>query len=132
MNTQPESTVENQSTRPRLDVSGPYIWKSTGPQNSHTQHWTSFRPSISAYFSTVVDTDPFHVAKWATDALDEVRRTAWNDARKAARQHDARCTRCRPAVPAAGPPPTLRPDRIVLELPASRTAATRSGRTRRT
>ncbi|TFB98198.1 hypothetical protein E3O48_01685 [Cryobacterium sp. HLT2-28] len=76
--------------------------------------------------------DPFHVAKWATDALDEVRRTAWNDARKAARQHDARCTRCRPAVPAAGPPPTLRPDRIVLELPASRTAATRSGRTRRT
>ena len=29
--------------------------------------------------------DPFHVVKWATDALDEVRRQAWNDARKAAR-----------------------------------------------
>lgn len=25
--------------------------------------------------------DPFHVVKWATDALDEVRRTAWNTAR---------------------------------------------------
>jgi transposase len=26
--------------------------------------------------------DPFHVVKWATDALDEVRRHAWNDARR--------------------------------------------------
>jgi transposase len=25
--------------------------------------------------------DPFHVVRWATDALDEVRRAAWNDAR---------------------------------------------------
>ena len=25
--------------------------------------------------------DPFHVVRWATDALDEVRRQAWNDAR---------------------------------------------------
>jgi transposase len=29
--------------------------------------------------------DPFHVVKWATEALDEVRRTAWNDARALAR-----------------------------------------------
>ncbi len=29
--------------------------------------------------------DPFHVVKWATEALDEVRREAWNDARKLAR-----------------------------------------------
>lgn len=29
--------------------------------------------------------DPFHVVKWATDALDEVRRGAWNDARALAR-----------------------------------------------
>jgi transposase len=29
--------------------------------------------------------DPFHIVKWATDALDEVRREAWNDARKQAR-----------------------------------------------
>ena len=27
--------------------------------------------------------DPFHVVKWATDALDEVRREVWNDARRA-------------------------------------------------
>ena len=27
--------------------------------------------------------DPFHVVAWATDALDEVRRQAWNDARGA-------------------------------------------------
>lgn len=26
--------------------------------------------------------DPFHVVKWATEALDEVRRAAWNDARR--------------------------------------------------
>ena len=29
--------------------------------------------------------DPFHVVAWATDALDEVRRHAWNDARAIAR-----------------------------------------------
>lgn len=28
--------------------------------------------------------DPFHITKWATDALDEVRRQAWNEARKQA------------------------------------------------
>lgn len=27
--------------------------------------------------------DPFHVAKWASDALDEVRRQVWNEARRA-------------------------------------------------
>lgn len=27
--------------------------------------------------------DPFHVVRWASDALDEVRRQAWNDARRA-------------------------------------------------
>ena len=42
--------------------------------------------------------DPFHVVKWATEALDDVRRTAWNDARKAARHNDARRTRGRPAT----------------------------------
>jgi len=40
--------------------------------------------------------DPFHVVKWATDALDEVRRAAWNDARKAARSNDAQRGRGRP------------------------------------
>jgi len=28
--------------------------------------------------------DPFHIVKWATEALDEVRREVWNNARKAA------------------------------------------------
>jgi len=30
-----------------------------------------------------VGMDPFHVVKWATDAIDQVRREIWNDARKA-------------------------------------------------
>lgn len=34
--------------------------------------------------------DPFHIVKWATDALDEVRRQAWNDARKQASSEPGR------------------------------------------
>jgi len=34
--------------------------------------------------------DPFHVVKWATEALDEVRRGAWNDARALARKEPQR------------------------------------------
>ncbi len=45
--------------------------------------------------------DPFHVVKWATDALDEVRRGAWNDARALARTEPKR-GRGRP--PADAPP----------------------------
>jgi len=30
--------------------------------------------------------DPFHVVSWATEALDEVRRTAWNEARRQGQQ----------------------------------------------
>ncbi len=33
--------------------------------------------------------DPFHIVKWATDALDEVRRQAWNQARGAVHQRRA-------------------------------------------
>jgi len=33
--------------------------------------------------------DPFHVVRWATDALDEVRRQAWNEARGAVQQRRA-------------------------------------------
>ena len=33
--------------------------------------------------------DPFHVVRWATDALDEVRRAAWNQARGAVTQRRA-------------------------------------------
>jgi len=45
--------------------------------------------------------DPFHIVKWATDALDEVRRQAWNDARALARTEPKR-GRGRP--PADAPP----------------------------
>ncbi len=45
--------------------------------------------------------DPFHIVKWATEALDEVRRTAWNDARALARSEPKR-PRGRP--PADAPP----------------------------
>ena len=34
--------------------------------------------------------DPFHVVKWATEALDQVRREAWNAARGDVRAHRAR------------------------------------------
>ncbi len=45
--------------------------------------------------------DPFHVVAWATDALDELRRETWNDARKLARTEPKR-QRGRP--PADAPP----------------------------
>jgi transposase len=45
--------------------------------------------------------DAFHVVAWATDALDEVRRQAWNDARALARQ-EPRWGRGRPRT---GTPP---------------------------
>ena len=44
--------------------------------------------------------DPFHVVKWATDALDEVRRESWNDARKLAKGEPKRG----PGRPAADAP----------------------------
>ena len=43
--------------------------------------------------------DPFHIVKWATEALDEVRRGAWNDARELART-EAKRGRGRPAADA--------------------------------
>jgi transposase len=46
--------------------------------------------------------DPFHVVKWATEALDEVRRGAWNDARALARAEPKR---------GRGRPPTDAPPR---------------------
>lgn len=52
--------------------------------------------------------DPFHVVKWATDALDEVRRAAWNDARKAARTNEAQRGRGRPAKDAPARPDSAR------------------------
>jgi transposase len=51
--------------------------------------------------SAVRVADPFHVVKWASEALDEVRRGAWNDARALARSEPKR-GRGRP--PADAPP----------------------------
>lgn len=34
--------------------------------------------------------DPFHVVQWATRALDEVRRSVWNDLRRGGKKDDAR------------------------------------------
>ncbi|QCO97935.1 ISL3 family transposase [Arthrobacter sp. 24S4-2] len=48
--------------------------------------------------------DPFHVVKWATEALDEVRRGAWNDARRAARTGEAKRGRGRPSKDAPARP----------------------------
>lgn len=53
--------------------------------------------------NAVLCADPFHVVRWATDALDAVRREAWNDARKAARAEPAR-RRGRPAANAPARP----------------------------
>ena len=47
--------------------------------------------------------DPFHVVAWATDALDELRRKAWNDARVLARSEPRR-SRGRPSADAAPRP----------------------------
>ncbi len=52
--------------------------------------------------------DPFHVVKWVTDALDQVRRDAWNDTRKAARQNEARRGLGRPAADAPPRPDSAR------------------------
>nr|WP_221244046.1 ISL3 family transposase [Cryobacterium roopkundense] len=52
--------------------------------------------------------DPFHVVKWATEALDEVRRAAWNDARKAARHNEAGRGRGRPPTGAPARPDSAR------------------------
>ena len=40
--------------------------------------------------------DPFHVVKWATEALDKVRLAAWNEARRAARKNEPKRSAGRP------------------------------------
>ena len=47
--------------------------------------------------------DPFHIVKWATDALDEVRRQAWNDARRSGQT-------CGKGVTATASPPAMPAD----------------------
>jgi transposase len=55
--------------------------------------------------------DPFHVVKWATEALDEVRRGAWNDARALARKEPKR-GRGRPRADAPPRPSSDRAERL--------------------
>jgi transposase len=57
--------------------------------------------------------DPFHVVKWATDALDEVRREAWNTARGDVTAHRARRARGR-GVRATGHARDLKHARFAL------------------
>lgn len=54
--------------------------------------------------------DPFHIVKWATDALDEVRRQAWNDARR----HGPRISKGRGRRDAAGDARALKHARYAL------------------
>jgi len=58
--------------------------------------------------SAVRCADPFHVVKWATEALDEVRRGVWNDARKTARSNEVRRGRGRPVTGAPARPDSTR------------------------
>ena len=41
------------------------------------------RPGVRALPERRICLDPFHIVKAATDALDEIRRAVWNEARKA-------------------------------------------------
>ncbi|CAN5832548.1 hypothetical protein BH24ACT8_BH24ACT8_05190 [soil metagenome] len=70
--------------------------------------------------------DPFHVVRWATDALDEVRRKAWNEARGAVTQRRAAehrdVGRSGPRRRSRGSEPRRRP----LSLPAPRATAPRT------
>ena len=52
--------------------------------------------------------DPFHIVAWATDALDEVRRGAWNTARTAARLGETQRGRGRPVKDAPDRPDSAR------------------------
>jgi transposase len=46
--------------------------------------------------------DPFHIVKWATEALDEVRRQAWNDARRGGHTSSHGSSHARPRRDSAG------------------------------
>jgi transposase len=52
--------------------------------------------------------DPFHVVRWAADALDLVRRQAWNDARRLARATETKRATGRPPANAPARPATER------------------------
>ena len=56
--------------------------------------------------NAILCADPFHIVKWATDALDTVRRHTWTAVRKQAKTNDARRPRGRPRSDAPARPDT--------------------------
>ena len=58
--------------------------------------------------------DPFHVVGWAGDALDAVRREAWNQARRAGHQTVRTSTSGRPRTASTGPAKAFKQARFVL------------------
>ena len=58
--------------------------------------------------------DPFHVVGWATEALDAVRREAWNNARRAGHTRNHGWAHGRRATVATGPAQALRRARYAL------------------
>ena len=56
--------------------------------------------------NAILCADPFHIVKWATDALDTVRRQTWAEVRKQAKANDARRRRGRPRSDAPARPDT--------------------------
>ena len=58
--------------------------------------------------------DPFHVVGWATEALDAVRRDAWNNARRAGHTRNHGWAHGRRATVATGPARALRRARYAL------------------
>ena len=58
--------------------------------------------------------DPFHVVGWATEALDAVRREAWNNARRAGHTRPHGWAHGRRATVATGPAQALRRARYAL------------------
>ena len=56
--------------------------------------------------NAILCADPFHIVKWATDALDTVRRQTWTAVRKQAQTNDAKRPRGRPRSDAPARPDT--------------------------
>ena len=71
--------------------------------------------AVEKYCPTAVRcADHFHVVSWATEALDAVRRDAWNQARRAGRTRPHRRDDRRPGAPAPGHAQALKSARYAL------------------
>ena len=72
-------------------------------------------PSESAADANAIRcADPFHVVGWATEALDTVRRDAWNNARRGGHTRNHGWAHGRRATVATGPALALRRARYAL------------------